>query len=148
MTWMPVVGCLLSFLSIVLLIGAVVAFVKQRQKFNERMSTTGTVISLERRVSTTSTHGSAGMFYPVVEFRTSSGETVQFESGFGSMPASHRIDQSVKIAYNPSNPSQAEIDSVMSRYLASVVLGFLGLVMLCIGMVFLLMGLLITLPLK
>ncbi|MCX6078546.1 MAG: DUF3592 domain-containing protein [Chloroflexi bacterium] len=142
---MPITGCLLSFGSIIMLVGAVFAFIRQRQKFIERIFVKGVVVSLERRSSTSSDHSSGFMFYPVIEFRTASGENVQFESDFGSMPASFSVGQSVKVAYDPANPDKAEIDSAVSRYLVTTILGFMGLVILCIGAVFLLMGLFISL---
>jgi len=87
MLWMPVIGCLLSILAIGFLIGAVVTYVKLRQKFTRRVSTTGIVMSLAMRSNSQSQRG--GMIYvPVVEYKNPVGEIIQFESEFGTMPAS------------------------------------------------------------
>jgi predicted outer membrane repeat protein len=147
MLWMPVVGCLLSFLAIGFLIGAIVTYVKQRQKFAERASTTGVVLSLEMRSNTASQNG--GVIYcPLVEFKTNQGETIQFESEFGTLPASHQVGQTVKVSFNPLDPQKAEIDSTMNRTINSLVLAFMGLILLCIGLFFLVLGTFVTLSVK
>jgi hypothetical protein len=144
MLWMPIVGCLLSILSIGFLIGAVVTYVRQRQRFAKQTSTTGIVLSLLTRSNSQSQSG--GVIYcPIVEYTTAQGEMIQFESEFGTMPASHQVGQLVKVSYNPLDPQHAEIDSTMSRGVNSLILGFMGVVMLCIGSSFLLIGTFVTL---
>jgi hypothetical protein len=147
MLWMPVVGCLLSFLAIGFLIGAVVTYVKQRQKFAERASTTGVVLSLEMRSNTASQNGGV-MYCPVVEFKTIQGEMIQFQSEFGTMPAGHQVGQTVKVSYNPLDPQKAEIDSTINRTINSLVFGFMGLILLCMGLFFLVIGTFVTLSMK
>ncbi len=142
MSWMPIVGCLLSFLSIVTLIGGVVVFVRQRRNLSTRTPTAGKVLSLETRSASFSDHTGGMMYYPVIEYKSSSGQVFQFESDFGSMPAAYRVGQQVKVLYDPSNPGKAEIDSATSRYLLPGILVFFCLVLGCIGGSFLIFGLL------
>ena len=127
-------GCLVSLLAVGLLIGAVVVYVRQSRQLADRVSVQGTVTGLERTVTNP---GSGGVYCPVVEFQVS-GQTIRFQSAFGTMPASHKVGQSVTILYNPANPQEAEVSSVVSRYLYPGVLAFMGLIALCLGGSFLL----------
>jgi len=123
-------GCLVSLLAIGLLIGAVVVYVRQGRQLADRVSVQGTVTGLERTVTKP---GSAGVYCPVVEFQAPDGQTIRFQSAFGTMPASHKIGQSVTVLYNPANLQDAEVSSTVSRYLYPGVLAFIGLIALCLG---------------
>ena len=128
-------GCLVSLLAVGLLIGAVVVYVRQGRQLADRVSVQGTVTGLERSATTP---GSGGVYCPVVEFQATNGQTIRFQSAFGTMPASHKVGQSVTVLYNPANPQEAEVSSAVSRYLYPGVLAFMGLVALCLGGSFLL----------
>jgi hypothetical protein len=97
------------------LIGAIVAFVRQRRQRGEAITTTGVVTGLQKRVMNP---GSSGVYCPTVEFTALSGERVSFESAYGSMPAAHQVGQAVKVYYDPSKPARAEVDSGLTRWLA------------------------------
>jgi len=138
MTWLPLVGCLLSCLAFLFVLVAVFVFIRQRNKFNQRTATMGTVTSLERKISTDiDDNTSSVMYYPSFEFITAAGEKIQIQSSFGSNPAGYSVGQQVKISYDPQNPGKAEIDSTTSRYLLTIVLAIFGLVLFCIGLSFL-----------
>jgi len=128
-------GCLASLISLGLLIGAIMVYVRQGRQAAGRVSVKGTVVSLEKR---STNPGSAGMYYPMIEYSLPNGETVRFESAFGTMPASYKIGQSVTALYNPSDPREAEVSSLVSRYLYPGIMAFIGLVTLCLGGFFLL----------
>ena len=123
-------GCLVSLLAVGLLIGAVVVYARQGRQAADRVSVQGTVTGLERRVINP---GSGGVYCPVVEFKTPDGQTIRFESAFGTLPASHKVGQSVTVLYNPANPQEAEVSSAVSRYLYPGVMAFMGLIALCLG---------------
>src|SRR5271157_3383786 len=113
---MYIVGSVISGLfAIGCLIGCIVSLYSQSQKRKEFVSTTGVVASLEKRVFKP---GSAGVYCPVIDFTTNSGESIRFESSYGTMPASNKVGDSVKVFYNPKNPKNAEIDSGISKWLA------------------------------
>ena len=61
--------------------------------------------------------GSSGIYCPTVEFTTESGESVRFESEYGTMPASHTVGETVKVFYDPRNPKAAEIESALATWL-------------------------------
>ncbi len=114
--------------------GAVWAFVSQQRKMDERVQTTGTVVDLVYR---TTASARSNIICPVVEFKAPSGEAIRFTSDFGSMPASHKVGQTVNLRYDPADPHQAEIDSTMNRWLVPVILVFMGSLACCLGIVFL-----------
>lgn len=78
------------------------------------VNTMGVVIALQKRIFNP---GSGGVYCPTIEFTTISGETVRFESSYGTMPTSHRIGQSIRIKYDPMNPQKAEVESSLAKWL-------------------------------
>src|SRR5205814_10442154 len=104
--------CLL--IGVGVLIAGAVAAVKQSRESRSRVAATGKVVDLVKRVFCA---GSGGVYCPVVEFSTATGQFVRFESGFGTMPATHQIGQSIAVRYQPADPQKAEVDSATSRWL-------------------------------
>jgi hypothetical protein len=129
-----IMGLCFSMAAVGLLGGAVWAFLNQQRKTNERVQTTGTIVDL---VSRGTSSARSNVICPVVEFTTISGETIRFTSDFGTMPASHKVGQTVNIRYDPVDPHQAEIDSTMNRWLVPAILVFMGSIACCLGTVFL-----------
>ena len=99
------VGCLLAGVS---------ALITQRRKRAASASAFGVVVELQKQVFNP---GSGGVYCPTIEFSTPSGEVVRFASSFGTMPASHKVGQSVKVLYDPKEPHTAEIESGLSNWL-------------------------------
>ena len=111
---MYIVASILSgMISIGCLLGGAYVIVSQMQKMKNLLAASGVVVGLEKRVFNA---GSAGVYCPVVEFTTGAGETVRFESSFGTMPASNKPGDAVKVQYDPNNPKEAEIESGISKY--------------------------------
>jgi hypothetical protein len=127
-------GLCFSVAAVGLLGGAVWAFVSQQRKMNDHVQTTGTVVDLIYR---TTASARSNIICPVVEFTAPSGEAIRFTSDFGSMPASHKVGQTVNLRYDPVDPHQAEIDSMMNRWLVPAILVFMGSIACCLGIVFL-----------
>ena len=134
-----IIGCLITLVALGFFIGAVITYMRQSRQLAERASTQGEVVALERRVMRA---GSSGVYCPVVKFRTTAGQEIQFESDFGTLPASHKVGQSVTVSYDPADPQKAEISSSLSRWLMPGILAFMGLIALCLGGSFLVFGLL------
>lgn len=111
---MFLVGSALSCLiSIGCLIGGIRALVILRSRRETSTATSGVVVGLQKQVFNP---GTSGVYCPTVEFTTASGERVQFQSSFGTMPASHKVGQTVKVLYDPHKPDAAEIDSGLSNW--------------------------------
>src|SRR5205807_10128066 len=118
----------------------VVAAVKQTRKSARGVAATGTVVDLVRRVFNP---GSAGVYCPVIDFATVTGQRVRFESQFGTMPASHRVGQAVAVRYDPSDPQKAEVDSATANWFVPGCTIAMGLAFLVMGVVFVVMGILV-----
>jgi hypothetical protein len=134
------VGLLFVLIGVAVLIGGVVAAVKQGRKSARGVAATGTVVDLVKRVFNP---GSAGVYCPVVDFATATGQRVRFESQFGTMPASHRVGQSVAVRYDPADPQKAEVDSVTANWFVPGCTIAMGLGFLVMGVVFVVMGILV-----
>jgi high-affinity Fe2+/Pb2+ permease len=129
-----IMGLCFGIVAVGLLVGAIWVFVKQQRTMNDREQTTGTVVDL---VSRTTASARSSIICPVVEFTAPSGEKIRFTSDFGSLPASHKVGQTVNLRYDPVDPHQAEIDSTMNRWLVPAILVFIGLIACCLATVFL-----------
>ena len=105
-------------------------------KWGGRLPAVGTVVELITR-ATAGTDGGGSIYCPVVEFTVPSGEKISFTSDFGSLPAMHKIGQSVKIRYDTVDPQKAEIDSAMNIWLVPLILVFMGLLACCLAVAFL-----------
>lgn len=86
----------------------------------------GTVMTLEKSSSSTSKPNRNAKFHPVVHFTTTTGETIQFRSNFGSYPAAYRPGDKVSILYPPDNPQQATINSFFPLWFLTLIFAILG----------------------
>jgi Protein of unknown function (DUF3592) len=133
------VGLVFIIIGLAVLISGIVAAVKQKRKSARGVAATGTVINLVKKIFNP---GSAGVYCPVVQFTTGTGEQVQFESGFGTMPASYRVGQTIAVRYDRANPHSAEVDSATANWFVpgcTIAMGFLFFAM---GLVFMVIGIL------
>ena len=69
------IGILFILIGLAVLIGGVVSAIKQTRKAARGVTATGTVVDLVQRVFNP---GSAGVYCPVVQFTTASGQPVRF----------------------------------------------------------------------
>jgi hypothetical protein len=129
-----IMGLCFGVSSFALLGGAVWAYISQQRKTESGVTAVGTVVELVSRITTS---GRGSMICPVVEFTASSGEKIRFTSEFGSLPASHKIGQSVTVRYDAVEPQKAEIESTMTRWLGPVIYIFMGAIACCMSVVFL-----------
>jgi hypothetical protein len=112
---MFLIGSAISFLiSIGCLVAGVRALIMQRRQRETSTLTSGVVVALQKQVINP---GTSGIYCPTIEFTTASGETIRFQSSYGTMPASHKVGQVVKVLYDPKKPDSAEIDSGLSNWL-------------------------------
>jgi hypothetical protein len=125
------IGCLMVLVALGLVSLAVIAYQGQTRQREQRVDAQGEVISLVRRRSRKV--GEIGVFCPIVKFWTPSGQEIQFESQFGTLPASHKVGQTVPVLYEPANPQNAEISSAMTKWLVPLSFGLMGLIVLSIG---------------
>ena len=133
------VGFLFLIIGGAVLIRGIIAAIKQKRKTECGVATTGTVVNLVKKVFNP---GNAGVYCPVVQFTTSTGQLVQFESAFGTMPASHHVGQTIAVQYDRSNPQSAEVDSATNNWFVPGCTMAMGLLFFAMGIVFVAIGIL------
>lgn len=93
------------------------------------LQTEGEVIGYERR------NNSEGeiSYYPVIVFTTAEGEEIEFTSSTGGSTRGYKIGTTVPLRYDPALPYNASIDSPADIWIATGVLGGLGIVFVLVG---------------
>jgi hypothetical protein len=127
-------GLLFVPLGLALLVGAVVTIVKDRAAAARSVVATGRVIQVVH---------TNRVYCPIVEFTASTGQVVQFQSPFGTMPAMHEAGQAIAVRYDPAQPQMAWVDSDLTTWLIPAVLAGVGVLFLFMGAVFLAIGFLV-----
>lgn len=119
---------LLPLIGICLLIASFFVQQKTRSFLATANKTNGVVIDLAR------THSSHGTTYaPVVRFTSEDGTKIQFTSSAGSNPPSYSKGQKVDVFYNQTNPYDAKINSFMSLWGLSSIIGGIGALFLFVS---------------
>ncbi len=127
----PVIGkYTFLVIGIGLLSGAFFMYRNIHQFIEESVATTGRVVDYE----TDYKKGEKETYYPIVEFQTQAGETLQFRSDYGGSPAPFEKDEIVKVLYNPNTPQEAKINSFMSLWLGLAIVGPLGVIFFTVGL--------------
>jgi hypothetical protein len=109
--------------------------IRDTQSFVAKAATAeGQVVSLEYRYDSSRSSGSGGAYYPVVKYKTATGEEHTFHSNAGSSPPSYRVGEAVGVLYDPKNPFDARIDGFFSLWLLAIIFGALGCVFSLLGL--------------
>lgn len=107
-----------------------------KKAFLEKAETVqGTVIEMIAKRSDDST-----TYSPVVSFKTKTGQDITFTSSVSSSPPSYSVNETVEVLYDPSDPSDANINGFTSLWLSVLILGILGAVFFLIGSLAFLFG--------
>jgi len=72
-------------------------------------------------------------YYPVVEFRTRSGETIRFRGSTGSGVPDYEAGAPVDVLYDPEKPHEAQISAFSQFWLGPMVVTIVGLIMFILG---------------
>ncbi|UFH57535.1 DUF3592 domain-containing protein [Spirosoma sp. KNUC1025] len=123
-----------GFIGINMLLGSFFSYRKTSKWLAKSVRVTGEVIDHAGKESVDSFNRDEPhydtVYYPVVRYRTQTGQTVTFTSSVGSSQPSHSIGQSVGVVYLPNELEKAEIDEFMSLWLVPVILMGIGFPML------------------
>jgi len=120
-----IVGALLGLIGIILFISKVFFL-------NSATSTTGEVISnIMKRSTSASSTGSGGggtriSYHPVFVFMDTSGNQIEKVSKVGYGSPRYQVGAKVEILYNPNNPQKAILNNFSSKWMAPIVLLFVG----------------------
>ncbi|WP_327580565.1 DUF3592 domain-containing protein [Nonomuraea sp. NBC_00507] len=133
-----IVGGIFGLVGLVLLCVGIALAASTASFLASANQTEGTVVELTARTTTTRSSGGHirrdTSWYPTVEF-TVDARRYSFQSSTGSNPPSHKEGESVPVAYDPDDPSNARVASFWSAFLAPLIVGGLGVVFTPIGAV-------------
>lgn len=101
--------------------------------------TDGTVVALTEHTSTNNLGRRSTSWYPTVAY-TVDGRQYEFESSVGSNPPTYAEGDTVPVAYDPADPSDAQIATFWSAYLGPMIFGGLGIVFTPLGTVLFVKG--------
>lgn len=90
----------------------------------------GTIVALKRE------RGAKGMAedHPVVQFTApESGATFSFKSRFGMWPSPFSVGEKVDVAYDPTNPVRARINSFWTIWFVPILINLFGVACLAAG---------------
>jgi hypothetical protein len=105
-------------------------FFRTRSFLARAVRVTGTVLDFE--VSS----GSEGTTYqPVVSYATREGETCRFTDSVATSPPGFSVGESVPVAYDPANPTQAKLLKPFRLWFVAGLLSSMGVLFVVIGVV-------------
>jgi hypothetical protein len=128
MDWTTVLSGLFAAIGGVMLVGAGRRFARRRTFVRHSAVTTGTIVRL-----TENREREEISYVPTVKFTTPSGREVTFDSEMGSSMDAGQVGDTVAVRYRPDQPHVAEINSFMSLWGLTVLLGVLGVVFTFVG---------------
>ncbi|RMD83785.1 MAG: DUF3592 domain-containing protein [Candidatus Dadabacteria bacterium] len=67
-------------------------------------------------------------YFPVVEFNDVTGARIRFESRVGTNPPAYAKGETVRVLYDPADPTAAKIDSFMSLWFGPLLVAFFAVV--------------------
>lgn len=123
----PLIGGLLLAIGVFL-------FVRTRMFISRAQEVKGTVV---RMVWSGGGSEGGGGYSPVYQFRTMDGQTIVVTDSLSSNPPMFKEGQMIDVLYDPANPQKARIKKWMNLYFTSVLLGGMGLIFGCVGVVLL-----------
>lgn len=97
---------------------------------------TGEVVRNEERLLRAARY----IYHPIVKYTPEGGTEFEFKGHTGSNPPEHKVGDTVRVIYNPQNPSEAMIDSFLDLYRTPLIPAGLGALLLLIFLGLPLMG--------
>lgn len=135
MAIMLLIGVLFFLIGFAILGYGIVFYFRQRQRQSQWQTAVGVVVNLVKEST-----DDGYVYCPQIQFQTNSGQVSNFQSDFGSRPASHRVGERIEVFYNPLDPSQAQINSFMTTGMMTAIFFLIGAVFTGLGLVVALVG--------
>lgn len=101
MLWMP----LYILVTVGMIVGGIYLFNSQKEFQTKALTAQGEVVRL---IPQSDSEGI--MYYPLVSFRTTKGQSFEFKDKVGSNPPSYSTGDNVRILYLPESPQEAIVD--------------------------------------
>lgn len=123
------VGLLFFVIGVAILIGSIVSILKTHRRVANSLSADGLVTAFATEM------GRSGyLYYPQVQFKIPSGQTISFQSSVGTSRPGYSVGQQVKVLYDARNPQEAEIDALSSLWLVPGCMLAMGLAFTILGL--------------
>lgn len=65
-----------------------------------------------------------GVYYPVVKFKTTSGEEIEEQAAFGSDPPQYKVNDTVEVIYKKDHPKEWSLNSWWDLYFLGSIFAF------------------------
>ena len=128
-----IIGIVFSLVGLLLAAIGIFIWIRTQAFLSTAQETKGTVI---RMVSSSSSEG--GISYaPVFKFTTIQGQVIEVEEKISSNPPQFQTGQVIDILYDPQDPNRARVKKWFNLYFVPLLLGGMGLIFGCIGVVLL-----------
>ncbi|MBL9147217.1 MAG: DUF3592 domain-containing protein [Phycisphaerae bacterium] len=132
-TWGRRIGIIFTVIGIGMQVGAGIAAVRTWNWRSHSKEATGIVMDLDaRRSSGSGSRRGSTTYAEHVQFATPDGTTVEFYSSV-STSSPFQPGTKVPVRYNPDNPSDADIDTVLRAWFVPGIIGIMGIVFTFIG---------------
>lgn len=130
MSEMLIGGLCLGFTAFIMVTLALFFLFRTRSFISRSRQTRGTITQM---VYESGTEG--GGYLPIFRFRTLDGQEIEAKSNLATNPPQFKVGQIIDVLYDPDKPDQARIKKWHNLYFVPTLLGFLGLLFGCIGVV-------------
>ena len=128
-----IIGIVFSLVGLLLAAIGIFIWIRTQAFLSTAQETKGTVI---RMVSSSSSEG--GISYaPVFKFTTIQGQVIEVEEKISSNPPQFQTGQVIDILYDPQDPNRARVKKWFNLYFVPLLLGGMGLIFGCVGVVLL-----------
>jgi len=126
-----IIGIVFGLVGLLLAAIGVFIWMRTRAFMSTAQETKGTVTHM---ISSSGSEG--GMVYaPVFKFTTIQGQVIEVEEKVYSNPPQFQTGQAVDILYDPEDPNRARVKKWSSLYFVPLLLGGMGMIFGCIGIV-------------
>lgn len=144
MTSTQPLSLLFIFIGILLLVGSLLLYLRQRTFLARTIVAQGEVVELlpisqsgdyvVKRTESGIKLEKKYLFRPVLRFETQSGEAVEFTANLSMRPAAYRVGEQVELRYDPANPRQAVINRPLYLWFYVLLFVFFGLFLIGLGL--------------
>lgn len=115
-------------LGLLCILGAGYQFCRGSWLFLNGQSVEGTVVRNER------SFGKSTVYYPIVEFKTRSGQIYTCKGQSGTSPAEYEVNDTVTVHFDPAKPTNAYIGSFLGLILGNLISIALGVLFSWLGL--------------
>jgi hypothetical protein len=123
------IGLTFAVIGLVALVIGILWIRSTKERLKTMINHTGTVVEKVR----VERPGETANFYPVVEFKTQTGEVFRFEGKTSGPENEYKIGEQVEILYDPQDPQGAMINSWKELWFPSIAMMIIGGGMLVLG---------------